>query len=409
MVSPKIVIVGAGHAGGEVVAALRAGGFDGPVTLIGDEDLPPYQRPPLSKGFLLGTTTADELLARPRSFYEQHDIELVLGRHVSGIDTSAKTVHLDDESVGYDMLVLALGGRPRALADPAAEHAENVHHVKTHSDVERLRGRLLRGTRVGVVGGGFVGLEVAASACSRGAAVTVFELAPRLLGRVCSEVTADHVAALHRSRGVDVRTGVTGLRLHACDDGRIARIVTDEADLGVDEVVIGVGMVPEVSLAELAGLSVDDGVLVDADYRTSAPDVFAIGDCARMARPDGSTRRLESAPHAAASARRVAAVILGLPVPMDGPPWFWSHQFGVKIQMAGDPAARVERWLTRGETSQGSFMTFGIVDDRVARIEAVDRPAEFAQVKSWLDRPVPGVIDHLTDEATSIRQMFARR
>ncbi|MCZ4518889.1 FAD-dependent oxidoreductase [Rhodococcus ruber] len=408
MVSPKIVIVGAGHAGGEVVAALRAGGFDGTLTLIGDEDLPPYQRPPLSKGFLLGTTAADELLARPRSFYEQHDIELVLGRHVNGVDIDAKTVHLDDESVGYDMLVLALGGRPRALADPAVEHAGNVYHVKTHSDVERLRGRLLRGTRVGVVGGGFVGLEVAASACSREAAVTVFELAPRLLGRVCSEVTADHVAALHRSRGVDVRTGVTGLRLDACDDGRIARIVTDEADLEVDEVVVGIGMVPEISLAELAGLDVDDGVLVDADYRTSAPDVFAIGDCARVVRPDGSSRRLESAPHAASSARRVAAVILGLTVPVDGAPWFWSHQFGVKIQMAGDPAARVERWLTRGETSQGSFMTFGIVDDRITRIEAVDRPAEFAQSKSWLGRPIATAIDCLTDDSISVRQLLAR-
>ncbi|MBP2392504.1 NAD(P)/FAD-dependent oxidoreductase [Aeromicrobium fastidiosum] len=406
--SRRVVVLGAGHGGGEVVAALRAGGFDGPLTLVGDEATPPYQRPPLSKSFLLGASPADELLARPRSFYEQQQVDLVLGRRVDHVDTTARTVQVGDESVPYDVLVLALGGRPRMLADPAAAKADNLHQVKTHADVERLRDRLAPGTRVGVVGGGFVGLEVAASARKRGAEVTVLELAPRLLGRVCSEVVAEHVASLHGARGVDVRTGVTGLHLVTGDDGRIARVATDQGIVEVDEVVVGIGMTPETGPAEQAGLAVDDGILVDADYRTSAPDVFAIGDCARVLRPDGSTLRLESAPHAASSARRVAAVILGRETPPDAAPWFWSHQFEVKIQMAGDPSARVSRWVTRGDMAGGSFLTFGIVEDRIVRIEAVDRPAEFAQTKSWLDRPIPSVIDRLADESYSIRQLFAR-
>jgi 3-phenylpropionate/trans-cinnamate dioxygenase ferredoxin reductase subunit len=408
VVSRRIVVLGAGHGGGEVVAALRAGGFYGPLTLVGDEATPPYQRPPLSKSYLLGASPADELLARPRSFYEQQQVDLVLGQRVDHIDTTTKTVRVGDDSVPYDVLVLALGGRPRLLTDTAAAQVDNLHQVKTHTDVERLRDRLLPGTRVGVVGGGFVGLEVAASARTRGAEVTVLELAPRLLGRVCSEIVSGHVASLHQARGVDVRTGVTGLRLETGVDGRIVRIATDQGVVDVDEVVVGIGMTPETGLAERAGLAVDDGIVVDADYRTSAPDVFAIGDCARVVRPDGSTLRLESAPHAASSARRVAAVILGLAVPPEAAPWFWSHQFEVKVQMAGDPSVPASRWVTRGDIAQGSFLTFGIVEDRIVRIEAVDRPAEFAQAKSWIDRPLPSVIDRLADESCSIRQLLAR-
>lgn len=404
--SRRVVVLGAGHAGGEVVAALRAGGFDGPLTLVGDETMPPYQRPPLSKAFLLGTAAAADLLARPVSFYEHHLVDLVLGRRVERFDPRTRTIHVGGESMEYDVLVLALGGRARVLPDHVARPATNVHHVKTYEDVERLRNRLVPGTRVGVIGGGFVGLEVAASAHSRGACVTVLEQGPRLLGRVCSEIVADHVASLHLLRGVDIRTSVSGIHLHADDSQRVTLIVTDQDRVEVDEVVVGIGLIPETELAEQAGLAVDDGVLVDTDYRSSVPDIFAIGDCARVVRSDGSTVRLESAPHAAASARRVAAIILGQPARTDGPPWFWSHQFDVKIQMAGEPGTRAARWLTRGETSQGSFLTLGIVDDRIVRLEAVDRPAEFAQTRPWLGRPIPAEIDRLTDDSLPIRQLL---
>ncbi|MFB9315783.1 NAD(P)/FAD-dependent oxidoreductase [Nocardioides plantarum] len=406
--SRRIVVLGAGHAGAEVVAALRAGGFTGDLVLVGDETAVPYQRPPLSKAFLQGTATAADLPIRPRSFYDQQHVDLALDRRADSIDTHARTVRVGARSHEYDVLVLALGGRVRALSDPVAAGATNLHHVKTCADVERLRERLRPGTRLGVVGGGFVGLEVAASARDHGAAVSVLELGPRLLGRVCSEVVATHVASVHRRRGVEVRTAATGLRLEADQDGRISRLVTDQGDVEVDEVVVGIGMVPETELASRAGLATNDGVLVDVDYRASAPEVFAIGDCARVVRAGGSTRRLESAPHAAASARRAAAAILGRPAPTDGAPWFWSHQFDVKIQMAGDPDTRPSRWVTRGSVSDGSFLVFGIVEDRIVRVEAVDRPAEFTQTKPWLGRPIPALIDRLTDESVSLRQLLTR-
>lgn len=406
--SHRIIVIGAGHAGGEAVAALRAAGYDGHLTLVGAENEPPYQRPPLSKAFLMGKATEEELRARPHEFYEQQGVQLLLGQRAEHLDAAAKHIQVGGRTLSYDVLVLALGGSPRALPDPCGQ-AANVHYVKTIEDAVALRAALRPGCRIGVIGGGFVGLEVAASSRTLGAEVTVLEMAPRVLGRVCSETTAGHVAALHASRGVDVRTGVDAINLQLDADGnRVAGVVTDAGVVAVDEVVVGIGMTPETTLAADAGLVVEDGIIVDADYRTSVPDVFAIGDCARVVDADGASLRLESAPHASFSARRLAAIVTGQPAPDAGAPWFWSHQFEAKLQLAGDPRATPERWLVRGDVCADAFTVFGVVGDRVVRVESVNRPAEFAQAKMLLAQPAGVDVELLADTGFSLRQLIAR-
>ena len=329
-----MVIVGAGECGTRAALALRENGWEGPVTLIGAEPGAPYERPPLSKTWTLKSITDPEGL-------RDNAITFVPGVRVVDVDTVAHHITLaDGRQLGYQRLLLATGAQARPLPFDGAA----VHLVRTHADAQALRARLTPGTRVGIIGGGFIGLELAAAACALGAAVTVLELGPRLMGRAVPALIATAMAARHVAAGVDIRCGtaVTGITT-ASGGSRIA--LADGTSVEVDVVVAGVGAVPDTALAERAGLATDDGILVDARLAASAPDVFAAGDCARFPHPlyPGRPLRLESWRAAQEHGTLAARNLLGAAAEYDRVPWFWSDQHDLSLQVSGlTTAARDE-------------------------------------------------------------------
>ena len=325
-----MVVIGAGECGTRAAFALRENGWTGPVTLVGGEAELPYERPPLSKTGAFTPICDDERLRAV-------DVTYLPGVHATDIDTDRHTVALDDgRSLAYDKLLLATGATARPLPFTGAP----VHLVRTHADAQALRRRIIPGARVGVIGGGFIGLELAAAAATLGAGVTVLELGERLMGRAVPARVATAVAARHVAAGVDVRCGaaVTGL---AERPGGIVIGLADGTSVEVDVVVAGVGAVPHTELAERAGLAVDDGILVDATLATSTSDAFAAGDCCRFPHPlyDGRPLRLESWRAAQQHGDTAAAAMLGTPVSYTAVPWFWSDQYDLSLQVAGLPSA----------------------------------------------------------------------
>lgn len=328
-----MVVVGAGECGTRAAFALRENGWSGPVTLVGGEAEIPYERPPLSKTWTHKPICDDERLRAA-------DITYLPGTHATALDPERHTVTLDDgRTLTYATLLLATGATARPLPFTGAP----VHLVRTHADARALRARITPGTRVGVIGGGFIGLELAAAAAALGAGVTVLELADRLMGRAVPARIATAVAARHVAAGVDVRCGtaVTGL---AEGPGGTVIGLADGTSVEVDVVVAGVGAVPQTALAERAGLAVDDGVLVDAALATSAPDVFAAGDCCRFPHPlyPGRPLRLESWRAAQQHGDAAAAAMLGRPQAYTAVPWFWSDQYDLSLQVAGLPPAATD-------------------------------------------------------------------
>jgi 3-phenylpropionate/trans-cinnamate dioxygenase ferredoxin reductase subunit len=330
-----VVVVGAGQAGLALVARLRADGFAGRVSLIGAEPHPPYQRPPLSKAYLLGEMEKERLFLRPESFYAEHGIDLRLGSPAAAIDTGRRVVVLETGAeVPYDELVLTTGSQPRRLPAAIGGELEGVLVMRDIRDADRLAPELVAGRRVLVVGGGYIGLEAAAVCAKRGLRVTLVEMAPRILQRVAAPETSDYFRRLHAGMGVTVREGV-GLDRLLGEGGRVtgARLSTGE-ELPVDLVLVGVGIAPDARLAESAGIEVENGIKVDAYGRTSAPHVWAAGDCASF--PHGEGRiRLESVGHAIDQAEQVARNIMGADQPYVPQPWFWSDQYDTKLQIAG--------------------------------------------------------------------------
>lgn len=346
-----IVIVGAGHAGGRTALRLRDAGWSGPVVLIGDEPDAPYERPPLSKGLLLGEPFTASLA--PAARYAEAGIEWIAGRRVETIARAARTVQMDDgRRIAWQALLLATGGRARTLPIPGATLA-GVHTLRTLADAQALAPRLAEGQRVAVIGGGFIGLEVAASARARGCEVTVLEAAPRLLGRAVPATIAERVQALHIARGVACRVGVPPIAIER--DGAALRVqLGDASSVQADTVVVGIGIAPNVELAERAGLPCANGIVVDAQLRTADPAIFAAGDVASF--PCASARRtwrLESWHNAEDHARVAAANLAGGQETVGTAPWFWSDQYDHQLQIAGDPslgATVATRLLADGAT-----------------------------------------------------------
>ncbi|MCC1491070.1 NAD(P)/FAD-dependent oxidoreductase [Cognatishimia sp. F0-27] len=333
-----VIVVGGGQAAASCVARLRSRGFDGAVTLIGDEPVPPYQRPPLSKAYLMGEMSLDRLLLRPESFYEEAGIDLRTGLRVEAIDRAERVIVAGAERLRYDHLVLTTGSTPRRLPAAIGGALENVFTVRGLADVDMMAPRMVEGRHVLVIGGGYIGLEAAAVAVKRGLRVTLVEAAPRILGRVACEQTAAYFRDLHRSHGVDLREGVGVDRLIGRDgdpSGPVDRaVLSDDSALHVDLVVVGVGIVPETGLAEAAGLVIDNGIAVDAQGRSSDPSIWAAGDCASFPGPSGRMR-LESVGNAIDMGELVADNILGAGRSYVAKPWFWSDQYDVKLQIAG--------------------------------------------------------------------------
>ena len=378
MTHDRIIIAGAGHAGGSAAAMLRQFGWKTGITLIGTEPLPPYQRPPLSKAWLKGEADADSLALRPLAFYNDADIELKLNTTVTKIDPAAHAVTFGDgEVMHYAHLILATGSRARRIPLPGIDLA-NVLELRTAADADRLKAIIGPGKKLAIVGGGYIGLEAAASARALGAEVTIIELAPRVLARVACEALSTFFQDFHRARGVVVELNagvqalegangvVTGVRLA---DGRL---------IACDAALIGVGGVPNEELAKDAGLVCDGGIVVDLDARASDPDIYAIGDVTKRQLPlYDRTMRLESVPNALEQAKQAASAICGRPRPAAEVPWFWSDQYDLRLQIAGIPFDATEI-VVRGDIAAGKFALFHLTSDgTVQAVEAVNASTEF--------------------------------
>lgn len=356
----RVVIVGAGQAGAALAAKLRTLGHQGEIVMLGDEPAPPYQRPPLSKAYLLGEMEEERLWLRAPDFWAENAVDLRLGRPVTGLDPVARTVTVGGAPLGYDHLALTTGSTPRRLPAAIGGDLQGVYTVRTLADVDAMRAEFQPGRRVIIIGGGYIGLEAAAVASRLGLHVTVLEMAPRILQRVASAETSDYVRGLHQSHGVDLREE-TGLARLEGTSRVTAAVLKDGRSLPADFVIVGVGITPNTQLAEAAGLTLDNGIATDAFGRTSDPAIWAAGDCASF--PWGEGRlRLESVGNAIDMAEAVAANILGAAQPYDAKPWFWSDQFDLKLQIAGlnsgydhvttrpGEGGAVSFWYYRGDT-----------------------------------------------------------
>ncbi|MEC7797516.1 MAG: FAD-dependent oxidoreductase [Pseudomonadota bacterium] len=395
----KILIIGAGHAGGSVAAFLRQYGHEGPIVLVGEEEAPPYQRPPLSKAWLKGEADLEALLLRPLSFYAEQNIDFRPSTVAVSVDPEAKTVAFHDgSSETYDVLVLATGSTARKLPVPGGDHPDLLE-LRTLKDAERLKAVLGPGKRLAVVGGGYVGLEAAASARALGAEAVVIERAPRVLARVASETLSAFFTAQHRARGVEIITGAEVVAV-AHDGVTLA----DGSTVQADAVLVGVGALACDGLARSAGLRCDDGVVVDDQARTSDPAIFAVGDMTRRPIPvhGGVSHRLESVPNALEQAKQAAAAIVGRLGPAPEVPWFWSDQYDFKLQIAGLPFD-ADRQVVRGDPSAGGFAVFHLNGDRVVCVEAVNAPPEFMAGKQLIGKATPVDPAKLADVSVSMK------
>ena len=382
--SSGVLIVGAGHAAGALAAALRQNGYADPITLVGAEPLPPYQRPPLSKAWLKGEIEADALLLRPAAFYADKGISLRLSTRVVSIDRASATVRLESgETLPYDRLVLATGSRLRALDVPGVGSA-GVLELRSAEDAQKIRAALAPGRRLVVVGGGYVGLEVAASARSLGVDVTVIEREPRLLARVASPTLSQFFARSHAEHGVTLVTGASVVAFEAAAGAVTGVRLLDGRVFDCDVAVVGIGALANDGLAAAAGLACRDGVVVDERARTDDEAVYAIGDCTQRPVPRyGRSLRLESVPNALEQAKQAAADICGKPVPKPDLPWFWSDQYDIRLQIAG-LSIDVAQQVVRGDPASGRFAVFHLDGTGcLQEVEAVNSVAEFAAARQW--------------------------
>lgn len=328
------IIIGAGQAGASAAAKLRNLGYDADITLIGAESAPPYQRPPLSKKYMLGEMDLERLYLRPIDYYETNNITLRLGTKVDAIDTATKSITIQDETLSYDNLILTTGSWPRRLPAKIGGDLRGVYSMRDLADADAMADEFQEGRRALIIGGGYIGLEAAAVAAKKGVKVTLVEMADRILQRVAAPQTSDFFRAAHAAQGVDIREGV-GLDHLIDHNGRVgAAKLSDGSEIEIDFAIVGVGIIPASELAEAAGITLDNGIMVDEFGRTSAPNVYAAGDCASLPFR-GDRIRLESVQNAIDQAENVAANIMGQNIPYAPMPWFWSDQYDIKLQIAG--------------------------------------------------------------------------
>lgn len=399
-----VVIIGAGQAGVQVALSLRAGGHSGGITLIGDEPHAPYQRPPLSKAYLKGEMTAEQLALRPAEALAAQGIDLRTGVRVTGIDRTARAVTGDGLRQPFDALVIATGTRPRSLPVPGAD-LPGVLTLRGIEDADRLAAALETAENVVIVGGGFIGLEAAATARLKGKVVTVVEAAPRVMGRAVAPAVSEWFQALHRCMGTDVRTG-TGVAALEGSDRVEAVVLADGTRLPADLVLVGIGAVPNDELARAAGLACPNGIATDAQGRTADLGVWAAGDCALTPNPyAGGPFRLESVQNAIDQAKCVAAAILGSDKPYDAVPWFWSDQGSAKLQTTGlpiDPEAHV----LRGDPNLGRFTVFHLKGGRIIAADSVNMPADHMAARRLVAARAVIAPETLADPAIPLKSLI---
>ncbi len=398
----QIVIIGAGQAGVQAVQSLRGEGYAGAITMIGDEAYPPYQRPPLSKAYLLGSFARERLFLKPDAFYREAGCELILNTRVVSIDRAAKTVALSDGRVlPYAKLLLATGTRVRKLSCPGAE-LPGVHYLRDIADVDGLQHVFKPGARIAIVGGGYIGLEVAAVGAKRGLDVTVYEAADRLMARAVSRPVSaffadEHVAA---SVKLNLNTSVEAFEGKEKIEGIRAGGIVHQADL----VLVGIGVVPNDMLARESGLPCQDGIVVDRNAMTADPSIFAAGDCTRHVGREGVEIRLECVQNAIDQAKHAALAMLGRPKTYSEVPWFWSDQYDLKLQIAG-LARPTDQTVLRGDPSSRKFAVFHLRDGVVAAVEAVNAAPEYLIGRKMIADGAVVAPEKLADLSIPMKQM----
>ncbi|MEO9819405.1 MAG: FAD-dependent oxidoreductase [Paracoccaceae bacterium] len=397
----NIIVIGAGQAGASCVAKLRGLGFDGSVTLVGAETQPPYQRPPLSKAYLLGDMALERLFLRPQSYYADQNIDLRLGQRVSNIDTGNQTISIDGETMQYDELVMATGSKPHRLPASIGGDLDRVFTVRDLQDVDAMAPLFQDGARVLIVGGGYIGLEAAAVAAKRGLNVTLVEMADRILQRVAAAETSTYFRELHQSHGVDIREGV-GLSKLTGEGTVSGAVLCDGSELAVDFVVVGVGIAPDVQLADDAGITLDNGIQTDEQGRTSAPHVWAAGDCASFPYR-GARVRLESVPNAIDQAEIVAENIMGAGKSYIAKPWFWSDQYDVKLQIAGLNTG-YDRVVTRRSETSVSFWYYS--GETLLAVDAANDPRGYMVGKRLIEMGKPAPSDIIADASADLKALL---
>lgn len=396
-----VIVIGAGQAGSSCVVKLRNLGFDGKVTLIGEEPSPPYQRPPLSKAYLLGEMELERLFLRPEAFYAEQNIDMVLSTRVETVDTTAKTVTAGGDVMQYDDLVFATGSTPRRLPAAIGGDLGGVYTVRDLAGVDAMAPEFAEGRHVLIIGGGYIGLEAAAVAAKKGLKVTLVEMEDRILKRVAAEETSNYFRALHQSHGVTILEGVGLKALEG--EGRVTTASLSNGETpAIDFAIVGIGIAPGAALAESAGVALDNGISTDRHGRTSVANVWAAGDCASFPYR-GERIRLESVPNAIDQAEVIAENIMGADKEYVGKPWFWSDQFDVKLQIAGLNKG-FDRVITRVAGDATSFWYYK--GDELLAVDAANAPREYMIGKRLIEggkSPDPSVI---ADPATDLKALL---
>jgi 3-phenylpropionate/trans-cinnamate dioxygenase ferredoxin reductase subunit len=403
-----VIIVGAGQAGYQTAESLRQEGYEGPITLIGEEPTPPYSRPPLSKAYLQGKTDRDRLQFRPKEYYADKDIDLRLNTRVESIDREAKTVSLADGStLSYEKIVLVTGARTRTLPIPGAD-LEGIFTLKTLEDVDQIEARLEKAEQVVVVGAGFIGLEFAAVARKMDKSVTVLEAAPRVMGRVVTEQLSHYFENYHREQGVDIVCNAFADSFSG-KDGAVTEVnCKDGSSYPAQLVVVGIGVIANTELAEAAGLECANGIVVNGQCQTSDPDIYAAGDCAVFEHPfAGKTVRLESVQNASDQGRVVAASIAGKDTVYDAVPWFWSDQFDLKLQMVGLQEG-CDKTVIRGDMENKKFSMYHFRGDELRSIDSINKPADHMQGRKLLTAGVSPSVEQVEDESFKLVSLLKK-
>jgi len=397
-----IVVIGAGQAGASLVGKLRSEGFEGDITLLGAEDGPPYQRPALSKAYLLGEMERDRLFLRPREWYEGNDINLRTGTRAVAVDAASKTVTLEDNEVlTYDHLAFTTGSHPRTLPAAIGGELDGVYTVRDLADADAMTPEFVAGRRLLIIGGGYIGLEAAAVAAKLGLKVILVEMADRILQRVAAAETSDYFRDLHTVNGVDIREGVGLDRL--VGDGHVTgAVLSDGMELDVDFVIVGVGIYPATALAESAGVAYDNGILTDAQGRTSDPNIWAAGDCATLAWK-GEQIRIESVGNAIDQAETVARNILGADTDYAPKPWFWSDQYDCKLQIAGLNIGYDNVVTRRVDDAQSHWYYSG---DTLLAVDAMNDPRSYMIGKRLIEAGKSPASDVIADPMTDMKALL---
>ena len=398
-----VVIIGAGHAAGQAAASLRQAKYAGDITIVGDEAHIPYQRPPLSKAYLKGDQSADKVYLRAESFYADRDIAMKLSTRATAIDTTAKTVALStDETLHYDHLLISTGSRPRKLSIDGSD-LPGIHYLRTMDDVDGLRDGMQADANLVIVGGGYIGLEVAAVGRELGLNVHVLEMEERILQRVTTPEMSAYYHQLHEGRGVNIHTNtaVTGF----AGDGKVQEVLCGDKRYPADIVIVGIGIIPNTELAEAAGIVCDNGIVVDDHCCTSDPNVYAAGDCTNHPNPLLDRRlRLESVPNAMDQARVSTANMLGDDKTYAAIPWFWSDQYELKLQMVGF-SADGDAQVLRGDMASNQFAIFYLKDGKVVAADAVNSPKEFMLCKQLVGKSADPAM--LADPEADLKALLA--